>query len=313
MTILQTVKDYLYPGSQTIAAKARRYDKTPWYAAPRFAPFAVWVFGMVLTEVLKQNDAFGTFSAIGGLLSVAFPLLYLGAKGYRWILLLEALQIASGQIAAAEWSGYGMTAWNLFVAALFIAPVITAFRIENYRFANGLAPKRKHFADAVKAFVLFALVVGAIVFHGHVQAEREFAASKDLMAEYVFISRHTEDISAFCRKYGVELKKYPRRFKQDYAAKIAEVDRQIAGKRYIKGGLDKILREKRAARVDEMFEQDRQAVIIMKLKKRKGSDNGRFVWKEEYDALMSKSAYCRFVDEHYDWMKSLGIFRIMER
>ena len=140
MTLIRKLKDFLYPDTQSVRQKAEQYDTVPWYLSLRFVPIAVWTKWGTADTVCALETPADRWNAIFFMMMTMLPLIYLGVKGYRWVLLFDALYIACN-LAAGLWlwlngllEQYAVI--STIAAGVFVFPVVTAFRIENYRVKN---------------------------------------------------------------------------------------------------------------------------------------------------------------------------------
>lgn len=319
MSLKQKLRDYFCPEARIIVQKAAVYDRVSWYRSLRFVPvflWTLWATGLTVYEIESVEEK---WNFMCGMVITMLPLIYLGVKGYRWVLLFEVLYIVGNQIGGL-WQ-YGFQDWSVVVVpvitALFVFPLVTAFRIENYRVKNKTAPKRKFWIDILKALLVTLLatllVTGVLLLRQSVMLDREIKASGDLMERYAEIFIHTDGVEKYCQEYGVELKKYPQRFRKDYAAQIAEINRQLEQSAFLKLVIQKANDEIFRHGLAERYDRFRKGVIVMQLRKERNIPAGEFVWKDEYYGLMDRAGYCRFLDDNYDLFKKVWHFEILNR
>lgn len=318
MTLIRKLKDLLYPDGQSVRQKAEQYGQVRWYLSLRFVPIVVWAIWGTADAVYALEKPADKWNAVFFMMMTMLPLIYLGVKGYRWVLLFDALYIACN-LAAGLWlwlngllEQYAII--STIAAGVFVLPVITAFRIENYRVKNKLAPKKKCLSDILKAFLLAAAVFGTATACGIVVADREFDKAKEnLLEKEVMIFIHTDGVTEYCRRQGVKLTKYPQRFSEEHAAQIAAVQDWIDKTVFLRTAIDKMEKEIIPKDLDAKFDRYRHSIIVMQLRKKHDIPAGEFVWKDEYDTLMSRTEYCRFLDDNYELFKSLGLFESMNQ
>lgn len=318
MALIRKLKGLLYPDNQSVRQKAEQYGQVPWYFSLRFLPIVVWAIWGTADTVYALEKSADRWNAVFFMMMTMLPLIYLGVKGYRWVLLFDALYIACN-LAAGLWlwlngllEQYAVI--STIATGIFVFPVITAFRIENYRVKNKLVSERKYLPDVLKALLLVVVVFGMAVLCGIVVADREFDKAKEsLLEKKVMIFIHTDGITEYCRRQGVKLTKYPQRFREEHAVQIAAVKEWIDKTVFLQSAIDKMEKEIIPKDLDAKFDRYRHSVIIMQLRKKHNIPAGEFVWKDEYDTLMSRTEYCRFLDDNYELFKGLGLFESMNQ
>nr|QIM10708.1 hypothetical protein PlAlph_6000 [uncultured Alphaproteobacteria bacterium] len=315
MPLKQIFRDYFYPDSRIIAQKAAVYDRVPWYRSLRFVPIFLWSLCATWATSYDMESYVEKWTLACGMAIIMLPLIYLGIKGYRWVLLFDILYIVGNQVGAI-WQ-YGFQDWSVVVVpvitCLFVFPLVTAFRIENYRVKNKLAPKRKFWIDVLKAISGTVLISGAIMVVLTVFVNRELKASDNLLERKLEIFIHMGGVEKYCQKHGVKLNIYPQRFMKDYAEQIEEVDRQLGNTLFLKFMVQKAEDEVIRMGLEEKYDRLRKGVIVMQLRKKQNIPDGEFVWKDEYDSLMDGAGYCRFLDNNYDLFKNIGLFKDLDK
>ncbi len=299
----------LWSDKEVIRQAAETYDQVKWYKASRFWPIALvfvltWISGIVSGEYM---NAFGASLFL-------CPLCYLNVKGYRWSILLftaiytfeQAYAVYIGIMERGTPHPVIILIWWLLIAG----SSLTAFRIENYRHKHNLAGRGHYLRDALIAIACLAAVwVSGIVYFIFYNGSLSEEQQRDVSFSYAFIIRHTDGISAYCRQHGVTLQKFPARFKENYAREIAVVDDWLNKDEMFKMSLEEYLKENQAELFD-MYEKERKYLITRTLAKQTETKADDFVWKEEYDRLLSAEEYCKTVDESFDAMKSSAMFDI---
>ena len=299
----------LWSDKEVIRQAAETYDQVKWYKASRFWPIALvfvltWISGIVSGEYM---NAFGASLFL-------CPLCYLNVKGYRWSILLftaiytfeQAYAVYIGIMERGTPHPVIILIWWLLIAG----SSLTAFRIENYRHKHNLAGRGHYLRDALIAIACSAAVwVSGIVYFIFYNGSLSEEQQRDVSFSYAFIIRHTDGISAYCRQHGVTLQKFPARFKENYAREIAVVDDWLKKDEMFKMSLEEYLKENQAELFD-MYEKERKYLITRTLAKQTETKADDFVWKEEYDRLLSAEKYCKTVDESFDAMKSSAMFDI---
>lgn len=299
----------LWSDKEVIRQAAETYDQVKWYKASRFWPIALvfvltWISGIVSGEYM---NAFGASLFL-------CPLCYLNVKGYRWSILLftaiytfeQAYAVYIGIMERGTPHPVIILIWWLLIAG----SSLTAFRIENYRHKHNLAGRGRYLRDALIAIACSAAVwVSGIVYFIFYNGSLSEEQQRDVSFSYAFIIRHTDGISAYCRQHGVTLQKFPARFKENYAREIAVVDDWLKKDEMFKMSLEEYLKENQAELFD-VYEKERKYLITRTLAKQAETKADDFVWKEEYDRLLSAEKYCKTVDESFDAMKSSAMFDI---
>ncbi|MBR2136436.1 MAG: hypothetical protein IJ852_00545 [Alphaproteobacteria bacterium] len=294
----------LWDSQEKIRRLAENYSQIPWYKSTRFGAvfcYALLLFAATVLDLGFKGNLHYTVMFIWGCLVVIIPVIYLGTKGYRWLLFLVALSLIGGILNLAL-HAYFWIHWLFALVLLYLfRQTIKAFRIENYRIKNNLSAKKPIIKDILISIILpltgAFLTAAGFAIHEYNQIESE-QRKQEMFLLVGTVYNHTTGLVKYCQTAGYTIIRYDRAFKEKFSAAVQRAEESLPLLGLKAASLSEI------KDIDQIsydaWQSDRRRLIAHHIMEEQGLSADNFVWLDIYDQRMPIAEFCRMLDENAD-------------